>query len=214
MGRLADDYYAIAHDERTGRLRVAAPVAGLGAAGAVVGELVLSGHVCVREDGLFPQERPFPPADRLQREVLVQLAGPQRDCDLRAWLRFLAAEALDDVRHRLVSEGLVASVRTRTWAMRYRTLHLPTNPNAAAWPAIRLGNALSRGDRMSLADLVLASLVQATGLLGVVLWLRPDHQPGWRRAERTATELPPGLASLVAHTEAAVGDGVLSRRGI
>jgi Golgi phosphoprotein 3 (GPP34) len=214
MGRLADDYYLIAHDDRTGRLRVSAPAAGLGAAGAVVGELILSGHLAVREGGLFPAVAGYPPADRLLREVLAQIDAPRQDRQLGTWLQFLAVEAIVDLRYRLISDGLIATVRERTWFRRYRTLHLPTNPSAAAWPAIRLAKILSTGEALTLQDMVLTSLVQVTGLLELVLWLKPDHAPGWSRAEQARTELPAALSALVAHAEAAVGDGVLTRRGI
>jgi len=214
MGRLADDYYVIAHDERTGRLRVSGAAAGVGAAAAIIGELVLGGYLAAREGELLARDRDDPPADRLLREVLAQVDAPRQDRDLGAWLRFLAVEAVADLRHRLISDGLVATVRLRRWVLVQRIQHLPTNPNLAAWPAIRLANALSRGEELSPPDQLLATLVQATGLLGDVLWLRPDHNPGWDRAAQVRAHLPADLAQLAAHAEAAVGDGVLARRGI
>ncbi|HTX83306.1 MAG TPA: GPP34 family phosphoprotein [Streptosporangiaceae bacterium] len=44
-GRLADDLYLMAHDERSGRQLLSARAAGLGLAGALLAELVLAGCV-------------------------------------------------------------------------------------------------------------------------------------------------------------------------
>ena len=214
MGRLGDDYYLIAHDEHTGRLRVSARTAGIGAATALLAELIVDGHLVLRDGGLFPRFGRPSPADRFLRQVLGQVSLPRCDRDVGAWLRFLAVEAVEDLRDRLTADGLVAPVPRRTWAFARRTAHLPTDLNAAAWPAIRLANALSRGEALTLPDLLLAELVRVTGLTDDVLWLRPDHLPGRERVTWLRAGLPPALAELAAHAEAAVGDGVLARRGI
>jgi hypothetical protein len=94
-----------------------------------------------------------------------------------------------------------------------RDRYLPTDSNTAAWPAIRLANQLCAGQQVPLQDAVLAGLVQATGLLRQVLW-GPEHEPGFTHADQLRYLLPTPLAAIVAHTEAAVGQHVLTRRRI
>jgi hypothetical protein len=90
---------------------------------------------------------------------------------------------------------------------------LPRDPNAAAWPGIRLAKHLSEGVELTVSDLVLTELVQVTGLLPSVLWFKPDHGPGYARAAAVRELLPADLAALVAYVDAAVGQGVLAGRG-
>jgi hypothetical protein len=77
-----------------------------------------------------------------------------------------------DVRQRMCAEGLLRRVRTRRPAVTGRDRYLPTDFNAAAWPAIRLAGQLRAGEPMPLQDAVLAGLVAASGLLKHVLWSR------------------------------------------
>jgi hypothetical protein len=91
-------------------------------------------------------------------------------------------------------------------------VHVPVDPNRAVWPAIRLAKHLSLELPLTLADRVLTGLVQAVGLLDHVLWLKPDHEPGWECARQVCRELPEGLGSLAGYLDAAVGQGVLAGR--
>jgi Golgi phosphoprotein 3 (GPP34) len=211
VSRLADDFYLLAHDERSGRLVAAERSAGLGMAAGLVAELVLSDHLRVVQGGLFPGQARFPPADRLLREVLALVETPGQDRDVGTWLRYLSRDAEKELRYRLILDRIVTTVHVRNLVGRRQTRYPPTNQNTAAWPAIRLAKHLTEGLEMTLADMVLTGLVQVTGLLQLVLWLKPDHTPGWERANQVRCELPTGLAELVAHVEAAVGDGVLTR---
>jgi hypothetical protein len=213
VSRLADDLYLVCFQEQTGRAVVTDAVAGLGLAGGLLGELVLSGHLLVHGGLLYPAAGALAPTDRPLWEVLHAVAGQPRPQDLGTWLRFLAAEAVTDVRHRMCSAGLLTRVRTRRLAVTGRDRYLPTDSNTAAWPSIRLANHLCAGQQVPLQDAVLAGLVQATGLLKHVLW-GPEHASGFGYADRLRQVLPEPLAAVVAHTEAAVGQLVLTRRGM
>ena len=218
MSRVADDLYLIAHDERSGRCRVPERVAGLGLAAALLGELMLSGHLTLHAGGVYPlpiqdpvQGSPVEPGDRLLQAVLHLVRDPRQDRDLGIWLTFLAAEAVPDVRRRLLEDGVLARVAVRRVGVR-RVLHLPTDPNAAVWPGIRLAGLLSRRDPVTAADAALVCIVAAIGLLGHVLWFPDEHAPGWEHTEAIRRSLPPVLAHLVARAEAAVGDRVMTHR--
>src|SRR6266704_4142496 len=51
-GRLADDLYLMAHDDRTGKPLLQPRAAGLGLAGALLAELVLAGRIEVEPGGI------------------------------------------------------------------------------------------------------------------------------------------------------------------
>jgi hypothetical protein len=207
---LSDDLYSICFQEQTGRAVVTEAVAGLGLAGGLLAELVLGGHLLVHDGLLYPAAGVAPPNDLPLWEVLHAVAGQQQPLEVGTWLRFLAPEAVTDVRHRMRNAGLLARVRTRRLGVTGRDRYLPADSNAAAWPAIRLANQLCARDPVPLPDAVLAGLVHACGLLKHVLW-GPEHAAGFGHADRLRRLLPAPVAAVVAHTEAAVGQHVLTR---
>lgn len=213
MGRLTDDLYLIGFQEQTGRALVSDAVAGLGLAGGLLAELVLGGHLVVHDSLLYPTAGVAAPSDQLLWEVLRVLVGQREPQGVETWLRFLAADAVTDVRHRMCAAGLLARVRTRRLGVTHRDRYLPSDSNTAAWPAIRLARRLCAGEPVVVPDMVLAGLVQATGLLKHVLW-GPEHAPGFAYADWLRHVLPEPLAVIVAHTETAVGQHVLTRRGL
>lgn len=217
MNRLADDLYLIAHDDRTGRARVAPVVAGLAAAAGLLGELVLSGHLRMLDGCVFPLAA-LPPEDWLGRAVLGMVADPRQEREVGAWLRFLAAEAVGDVRNRLVREGVLIARGSGRGVVgrlvRRGVEYVPVNANAAAWPGIRLARLLCSGEPVGVPDALLACLAGVTGLLGQVLWFPPDRSVGWEQAALLRATLPPELGLLVSIAEVAVGDGVLTPRSV
>jgi hypothetical protein len=211
VSRLADDFYLICFQEQTGRAVVTDAVAGLGLAGGLLGELVLGGHLLVHDGLLYPAAGVPAPNDLALWEVLQAVAGQRQPQKVGAWLRFLATDAVTDVRRRMCAAGLLTRVRTHRFGVTGRDRYLPIDSNAAVWPAIRLAGQLCAGEQMPLQDAVLAGLVAATGLLKQVLW-DAEHAPGFAHADQLRHLLPTPLAAIVAHTEAAVGQHVLTRR--
>jgi hypothetical protein len=210
---VANDFYLICFEEQTGRSRVSEAVAALGLSGGLLAELVLGGHLVVRDAALYAAPGIPPPGDRLLWEVLRVICRQQPGQPVEAWLRFLAADAVTDVRHRMTSSGLLARIRPRRLVISARDRYLPTDSNAAAWPGIRLAKLLCAFESVPLPDAVLAGLVEATGLLKHVLW-GPEHAGGFAYATRLRGALPAPLAAVVAHAEAAVGQQVLTRRSL
>jgi len=211
VGRLTDDLYLICYAEQTGRPVATDAVAGLGLAGGLLAELVLGGHLLVHDGLLYPAAGVAPPSDLPLWEVLHTVAGQRQPQPVETWLRFLSADAVTDVRHRMCAAGLLARVRTRRLGMTAKDRYLPTDSNTAAWPAIRLASQLCAGQPVPLSDAVLAGLVHACVLLKHVLW-GPEHAAGFGYADQLRHLLPTPLAVVVAHSEAAVGQHVLTRR--
>ncbi|MFB9965297.1 GPP34 family phosphoprotein [Sinosporangium siamense] len=205
---LANDLYFVLHNDRTGRMRLHPRVTGLGLAGAVLGELMLAGHITA---GIAAGEvrlalvNTHPTGDPVTQKALDHIiAEPSHS--FRTWLQFLGQSAPADVGSRMIQAGLLHPPARRSW-LRAAPPPTPVDPNTAMWPIGRLNLAVERREPLNEQDNVLLGLVSAAGGARVVLW---DQDPDYL-AHATAA-LPVHLRELVAQTEAAVGDAVISRR--
>jgi len=210
---LADQFFLIAHEDRTGRSRLHPRATGLGLAAALIGELVMQGRVRAVEGELHVVS-PEPPRDALAHGVLDLLIAQPQHRELRTWLAFLAQDAADRVGERLIRAGVVESVMRRR-LLSTQTFYVPMNSdqrNAAAWVQVRLANILVQGRVVDIADQALAGLVVATGLTRHVLWDFAVHRPGITHLQTVVDSLPPDLRELVDHTEAAVGSVLAAGR--
>ncbi|MGH8775960.1 MAG: GOLPH3/VPS74 family protein [Jiangellaceae bacterium] len=203
---LADDFFFVVHDVQSGKLRLHVRAAGLGLAGALLGELILNGNVHVASGSLAIADGD-PPEDDLAYRILRQLAADQQNRSLRTWLAFFAQGAIDRVGVRLTRAGQVEPSKSRRpWGTVVR--YVPNDPNVAVWPADRLELLISRGDPLNFSDAMLAGLVAVTGLTRHV-WFDGDAVT-MRHIAAAVASLPMSLREVLAHTEAAVGDTTLS----
>jgi hypothetical protein len=210
---LADQFFLIAHEDRTGRSRLHPRATGLGLAAGLIGELILLGRVRAFEGELLVWRRD-PPGDALTHDVLDLLIAQPQHRELRTWLAFLAQDASIRVGERLIRAGVLEPV-TRRRLLGKETLYLPTNPeqrNAVAWAPVRLANTLVRGRGMDIADRALAGLVVATGLTRHVLWDFALHRPGLTHLYSIVESLPADLRELVKQTEASIGSAIAAGR--
>jgi len=203
---LADQYFLIAHEDRTGRSRLHPRATGLGLAAALLGELVLDGRVGIADGDLMILDR-RPPADALAHDILDLLIAQSRHRDVRTWLAFLSQDAAARVGERLMRLGAVEPV-TRRRMLGTQTLYMPNSAeqrNAAAWAGARLANLLVRGVELSVSDRVLVGLVTATGLTRHVLYDFEMHRHAFQALPTAVESLPGDLRELVEFTEASVG---------
>lgn len=206
---LADEVYLICHDDRSGRVRIAPGIAGLGVAAGLLGEVVLSRHLTVCRDGLYVVPAPLAPSDRLAREVLRVVGDSRQDRGAGVWLRFLARDAVRDVRARLVAAGVLSRVARRgLWGRRWE--YPPVSSNTAAWPGMRIARRLGMGEALTTSDTMLAAIAAATGMLGLIVRDEPNPARCTVRAARASQNLPESLAALAAHAQTAIADGVLT----
>ncbi len=205
---LADEYWLLAYDDRTGKPRVSGGMRGLGLAAALIGELIPDGNVVVQNGYLHARARELPP-DRLSHDVLAQmLAEPQRH-PIRAWLLFLGRTAHDAVAERLVGQEILRP-RTSRKLLKQLVTYEPLDANRVAWPMARLATALRRQSPVDEPDAVLTGLAAATGL--DQLMLRGAEPAAKEYLAYVVSTLSTPYHTLVKHTEAVVGDTVLSRR--
>jgi Golgi phosphoprotein 3 GPP34 len=210
---LADQFYLIAHEDRTGRSRLHPRATGLGLAAALIAELVLLDRVRVYNGELCVVSRETP-GDALAHDVLDLLIVQRHHREVRMWLAFLAQDAEVRVGERLIRAGVVEPV-TRRGFRGTQTYFMPTTSNqrnAVAWAPVRLANMLVAGRAMDLADQALAGLVFATGLTRHVLWDLPVHRAGMTNLYAVVESLPTDLRELVEHTGASVGSVLAAGR--
>jgi hypothetical protein len=203
---LADQYFLIAHEDRTGRSRLHPRATGLGLAGALIGELILEGRVGIAEGDLIILDR-HPPTDALAHDILDLLIAQSRHRDVRTWLAFLSQDAAARVGERLMRLGAVEPV-VRRRMLSTQTLYMPNSAeqrNAAAWAPARLANLLVRGIEMSVSDRLLVGIIAATGLTRHVLYDFEMHRHAFQTLPNAVESLPNDLRELVEITEASVG---------
>jgi hypothetical protein len=208
---IGDETYLLTHDDRTGGLKVPPSRASVGLAAGLLAELVMSGHLVIRDSRLHAVAAGAPPPDRLQRAVLTAVLS-QPVHPVRTWLRFLADDAVEDVRDRLLDAGVLMRTRRTSLVRGRRVEYPPVSSNAAAWPQIRLSRSLVSGRELTDEDAVLVGLLEAMDLLDQVLRDEVERARGATRARMVRDGLPSVLASLVAQAEAVLADGVLAYR--
>ena len=202
---LADQFFLIAHEDRTGRSRLHPRATGLGLAAALIGELMLEGRVRIFDGDLHIVSRQ-PPRDALAHDILDLLIAQPQHREVRTWLAFLSQDAAIRVGERLMRIGAVEPV-TRRKMLSTQTLYMPNTVqqrNAAAWAPMRLANILVRGLDMSVSDRVLAGLVAATGLTRHVLYDYDMHRQAFLLLPNAIASLPGDLRELIEYTEASV----------
>lgn len=206
-GRLADDLYLLAHHEVTGRPHLQSRAAGLGLAGGLLAELMLSGSIGLHAGQVVVAGR-CPLEDGLARSVMRLVAGERGQHVAGDWLAFLSRTAADDVAFRLEQAGYLARVISRCPWRGERSV--PVNPESAFAPVLRVKLALDPSRPAAAQNITLAGLAAACGLspqLGLYL---PDG--AHRRIHEATGCLQPGLRELIAHTQAAVDSALLSHR--
>lgn len=204
---LADDLFRLAHRDSTGAPLLDAHVAGLGLSAALLGELLLTGHVTVRNGRVMITNRSAP-SDVLAHTVLDQLVSEREEHPVRTWLAYLGRSAYEGVAGRLARAGhlqVVVSRRVFTRTVRF----VPADMNTAAWPWARLAGLVRRGDPLDAFDTLLGGLAVATDLHRVVLIGEAD---AFAATVRTViTEAADPIRELVIHTWAAAGDAVITK---
>ena len=206
-GRLADDLYLLAHHEVTGKPHLQPRAVGLGLAGALLAELMLSGNAYLRPDRIAVTDR-SPPEEGLARSVLGLLVSEPEQHAPRDWLLFLARTAAEDVARRLEQSGYLTRISSRRPWRGERWV--PVDSDCAFAPFLRVKSALDSSRPVTAQNAVLAGLAAACGLgRHLALYLPPKAH---HRLQEAAQQLHPSLQDLIAQTQAAVDSALLSHR--
>ncbi|MGC4770485.1 GOLPH3/VPS74 family protein [Micromonospora sp. DT44] len=206
--RIADEFFFMAHDDRTGQPRLHRTALALGLSAALLAELYYEGRITF-DRGRVRVLANSPPKDWLQHVVLDRLIGQPQYVETRIWLSFLATTAYEQVATRMWQVGLLQQQQTsRLW--RQRTVYVPADMNTAAWSSARLSQQLRTYQQLTHFDVALAGLTLHTQLDAALL----DGAPYAAHAHlrRLLDQSWPPLRDLLAELAAAVGAGVLSHR--
>jgi hypothetical protein len=206
-GRLADDLYLLAHHEITGKPHLQPRAAGLGLAGALLAELMLSGKIYLQPDRIMVADR-SPPGDGLARSVLGLLVSEPEQHAPRDWLLFLARTAAEDVALRLEQSGYLTRISSRRPWRGQRWI--PVDADCAFAPFLRAKSALDSSKPVTAQNAAFAGLAAACGLgRQMALYLPPKAH---HRLQEAAQQLHPSLRDLITQTQAAVDSALLSHR--
>lgn len=205
-GRVADDLWLMAHDDRTGRALLRPRLLGLGLAGGLLADLFLGGHAGLGPDGMVHPGRRTHGVPAADAALLALMAAEPVPLPVRDWLRFLAPRATGDVGARLEQARYLTTIRRRIpWLPGRR---VPGDPDWAITPISRAGLALDPRRPASPHACTLAGLAAACGLgFRLDQYLTPA-----RSVPDAVALLSPGLRVLIACTQAAAGSAVLSHR--
>lgn len=227
---LADSFFLLVHDE-SGRARLHSRATAYGLAAALLLELAVSGHVTTRERMLVARAsqhiprsiedraaamgdggRVSPPTTPLLHHIWDQVQHEQRPLDVRSWLAALAPSIIDAVAARLI---LVGFVRVQEVGLvRKTTRYVASERLAGAKISAMLAGKLMSRAQLEWEDVLLAGLVNATGMLDDLL--ATDHLDTGRRylteVFREVRQQRPDILTLLTETEAAIGDAVIAHR--
>jgi hypothetical protein len=205
-GLVADDLYLMAHHEVSGKPLIHPRALGIGLAGGLLAELMLTDSISLRPGGTVGPGR-IPLADGLARQVLGLLAGESEPRPVREWLLFIGRSAAVDVAGRLGQSGYLARSSGRLGWRAGRWV--PVDPDWAFSPLIRVRSALDPARPSSKHGAVLAGLAAGCGL---GFRLADCVLPAGRSVDEAVRQLDPGLQELVAQTGAAVASALLAHR--
>jgi hypothetical protein len=205
---LADDFFRLCHDDRTGGLLLDDEATRVGLASALLGELGWLGRLTV-EHGLVILLNGSTPTDALAHAVLDDIRGERRPRDARTWLTYLSMEAYERVARRLIAGNHLIPLERRR--MLRRSIHyLPTDVNDHAMPRARLAMGLAQRRPVDMYDVHLLGIADATGLLSNVLdW---GGQAAHAYFSHLIAQAHPDVQALVQETRAVIGTRVMGRR--
>ncbi|MDF2709626.1 MAG: hypothetical protein K0R62_5278 [Nonomuraea muscovyensis] len=208
---LADDFFLVGWDTTgSGKPRLHLSGLALGLAGALIAELVLERRVLVRGVRLqVADQRPL--REHLADRVLADMANAPQHTDVRTWLAYLARRAVADVTARMMRAGLLDRETPRI-RRRRPSRYFATDFGRAVWPSTRLRLSLARGEPLTAHDMVLAALVDASGMTDTVVEDPAHRQAARRHLTGALAALPEPVGDLTRHVRAAVGDAVLTYR--
>ena len=201
--RLAADFFLIAHDEFSGKLRISRDLLGCGLVGAQLAELIMANRLAV-EGGRVLVTEVRGDGDEIGAYVAESISRQTSTHSVRVWVDTFRETLYELVVRRLVEEGVVRREQGGRQLMRKRPDRFPaTDLLAAARPRLRLEHMLRTPQEFDLPGAILAVLVGAVGV-ETVLDPEIDRVAARELMARLEENLPADLRSLVDGVRAAV----------
>lgn len=207
---IADDFYLMALDERTGRPRLHNRAMGLGLAAGLLCELVIDERLTVKNDRLIALVRPDGAGDPIHVRMLEHVHA-EPDHDLAVWLSFFAQSAVDAVADRLVGLGYLTVEMTRG-LLKSKPVYVPVDMVQVSWRSLRIEQVIARGSVPEWPECALVGLLCATGLIEPILVNNVVDLNAHVAAILGALVSDPPLHALIFQVEALIAAGVLGSR--
>jgi hypothetical protein len=202
--RLAADFFLIAHDEFSGKLRISPALLACGLSGAQLAELITAGWIVVESGRLLTMDVHVDGSDEVGAYVVETIRQQSSTHSVRVWVETFGEMLPELIARQLVAEGVVRREQGGRQLMRRRPDRYPaTDLLAAARPRLRLEHMLRTPQEFDLPGAVLAVLL---GALGAEVLLDPelDRAAARELIGRLRTHLPADLRDLMEGVEAAV----------
>jgi Golgi phosphoprotein 3 (GPP34) len=202
--RLATDFFLIAHDEFSGKLRISPDLLGCGLVGAQLADLILTDRLVIESGRVLVTDVRDDGTDEVGAYVAESVARQDTTHTVRVWIDTFRDVLHELIARRLVTEGVVRREQGGRQLMRKRPDRYPaTDLLAAARPRLRLEHMLRTPQEFDLAGAVLAVLV---GALGIEAVLDPELDRAAARdlMARLEENLPVDLRALVEGVRSAV----------
>jgi hypothetical protein len=207
---LADEMFLVGHDEYSGKCLANQSVLGCGLAGAVLVELVLAGRIAIADGRVVVRDsRPW--SERVTDAALTEIVGRRETFPPRSWVEYLCGDVRDIVARRLEASGMTRREQSRGLSLRSVVRYPAVDAIEAAGPRVRLRFMLDQGQSLDLPTALLAAMVRATELEGV-LFLQMSRQQVRDMLGQIVDALPPDLRMIVAAVDAAVAAVALTVR--
>lgn len=201
-GQLAADFFLIAHDEFSGKLKISRDLLGCGLVAAQFGALIIAGRLGMSDGRVIVRNERGSGQDEIGAFVVKSVQSQHTRHTVRTWTRNLADVLYELVGRRLVDSGLVRREPVRS-VLRRRPDRFPAvDLLRAARPRLRLEHMLRNPKDLDLHGAFLAALIWAIGVENVL-------DPGLDRAAarevvRGITDhLPPELYELLTGAQSA-----------
>jgi hypothetical protein len=198
---LANELFLVAHDPYSGRAHAGPKVVDTGLAGAVLGELVLSGRLLIADDSRIYLPDARPSGEPVTDAAIVRVAEQVAPHPAQAWVEYLRDHTRDAVVTRMLRAGIIQQPRPRGM-LRNSMLYPAADPLSATSALLRLRHLLDHPGYLDDTSAALGGLVLATKLDFLLTGGSPNEvRDGLARMYQ---RLPAGLRVLVAAVESAV----------
>lgn len=203
---IADPFFSLAHDDRSGRPRLHERALPAGLSAALLMELVLARRIEIDPD----QVRVIsanPPTDAVATTILNDLLiAPEKSA--ADWLSTWEDTVYERVVGRLLSAGQIEMVTRRRFLVTYAG-YQPVNRTAGSGVAVRLETLLLKGDPLSAEDAALCGLIAATGMSRKrEMWRKQNRDLCRKRLDAVVQGLRPSLTVLVNETQTLLDQAV------
>jgi Golgi phosphoprotein 3 (GPP34) len=207
--RLADEFFLVNHDHRTGKPAIRRDLLGAGLVTALLAELIIDGRLAM-DDGRVTVLDCSSHGDQATDFMVSSIAAQQATYPVRTWTENLDDTAYELTARRLIECGTVRRVRPRRLMGPRRDL-FPAAMCAPVESLLRLNAVIKNpagADIHGAVSVVLIATVGATHVLVTDL----DRERVRTSVTELANGLPADLKELVVGFEAAVATRLLSIR--